>query len=399
MIISEFIEVKWNAKNVKMYTGKGYIFSKVGDILKVKIEDLALNSFALVNFQCDYCNNLYSQKWVYYNRNKKRSNIINKDCCENCINEKIKESNIIVYGVEWSQQTKEIQDKIKATNFNKYGSECYFSSQNFKDEYKEIMLDKYGVLNSFQSEEVKNKIKQFYLNNYNVEHYSQTNEFKEKYKNTCLEKYGVEHIMQVEEFKNKSKETLFNNYGVEHALENKDILDDMKNNIILKYGVENISQLQEVKNKKSKTFYDNQTVATSRQQRYLHKLLGGELNYSNNTPSLDIAFPDKKIYLEYNGSGHMLSVKCKKFTLEEFNKNEIKRYYALKRLGWKCIKINSFRDYLPSDKIIYEEINKAFEWFKSNKPGHFHYNIEIGNKINDINYGKLRKITEKDLMN
>jgi hypothetical protein len=69
----------------------------------------------------------------------------------------------------------------------------------------------------------------------------------------------------------------------------------------------------------------------------------------------------------------------------------------MKNLGWKGIFINSPRDYLPSDDIIIQEINKAKEWFKINEKYHSHYNIDIGILINDEKFGKLRKIKEKDL--
>ena len=46
------------------------------------------------------------------------------------------------------------------------------------------------------------------------------------------------------------------------------------------------------------------TVVASYQQRYLHRLLGGEMNYSIDWSFLDIAYPERKVYIEYDGSGH-----------------------------------------------------------------------------------------------
>jgi hypothetical protein len=37
------------------------------------------------------------------------------------------------------------------------------------------------------------------------------------------------------------------------------------------------------------------------------------------------------------------------------------------------------------------------KWFEINGYGHSHYNFDIGISLNDKRYGKLRKITEKDL--
>ena len=73
-----------------------------------------------------------------------------------------------------------------------------------------------------------------------------------------------------------------------------------------RFGVDNIMDLEEYRLKIAETLSRNNTVNTSKQQIYLHNLLGGELNYANETPVLDIAYPDDKIYLEYNGGGHNL---------------------------------------------------------------------------------------------
>jgi hypothetical protein len=129
-------------------------------------------------------------------------------------------------------------------------------------------------------------------------------------------------------------------------------------------------------------------------------LLGGKLNYIDNTTGnywLDIAFPNDKIYIEYNGGFHDGVVKTGTISKKDFENKERKRYYFLKDRGWKEIKIISEYDYLPSDEVIINEINKAKEWFKINGKGHCHYNIDIGNKINDVKYGKLRRIKDKDL--
>jgi len=244
----------------------------------------------------------------------------------------------------------------------------------FKDKIKETNLERYGTECSMNNEEIRSKIIQNNVEKYGVEYYSQTDECKDKVKQTSLDKFGKEYYMQTDEWKDKIIETCND-----------------------KYGVDNISQTQDVKNKKSESFYKNGTVKTSNQQRYLWKLLGGELNYSNETPSLDIAFPNEKIYLEFNGSGHDLCVKMGNMTQSQHDNRERARYYYMKKRGWKGIFINSSRDYLPTDEIILDEINKAKEWFSIEGKNHSHYNIDIGILINDEMYGKLRKIKEKDL--
>jgi len=198
----------------------------------------------------------------------------------------------------------------------------------------------------------------------------------------------------------KNKELNLIRYGVENQFQRKDI--KIKNKLILldKYGEDHPMKVQSIKEKAMKTMSDNNGIECSKQQIYLHNLLGGELNYVDDYTkgyAIDIAFINNKIALEYSGGGHDLQVKLGNINEKEFNKKEIIRYQILKRNGWKQIFIKSPYDYLPSDKIILEEFNNALEWLKSNDKGHSHYNINIGNKINDDKYGKLRKITDKDL--
>jgi hypothetical protein len=282
MLISEWVEVKWNPKNIRYYKDKGYSYTKLGDIFYVKVSDLSHESCSFVDLECDYCGKTISVRYGSY-IGRKNKDIIKKDCCNKCQPIKYKESNLI--------------------------------------------------------------------------------------------KYGVENTFQVDNIKAKSKETVKN-----------------------KYGFENVSYVNEIKMKRNNTMYKNQSVISSRQQQYLNKILGGILNYSDGTiPNLDIAFIKDKIYIEYDGSGHELSVKYNNMTKKEFIEREKRRYYYLKKCGWKGIFIKSICDYLPSDEVIINEFNKALEWFKSNENGHSHYNIDIGNKINDEKYGKLRKITDKDL--
>jgi hypothetical protein len=186
MLLTKEVEIKWNSKNVKMYQSKGYTYTKIGKSVNIKIEDLAPNSQALVNFNCDYCGKAYSQKWVYYNRNIKRSNTVSKDCCNDCLMEKIKESNLINYGIEWTQQTEEVKDKIKTTNIERYGETSYLKTDNFKNQLKKTMIEKYGVENAFASEKIKDKIKNSNLEKYGSEYYSQTEECKMRFKQTIM---------------------------------------------------------------------------------------------------------------------------------------------------------------------------------------------------------------------
>jgi len=398
IVENQKIEMRWNPKNIKWYEDKGYVYTKWKEPFLINVEDLPESSDRMVKFICDYCGIEFERKWAYYTRNIKRSSTILKDSCDSeiCNKDKIKESNMINYGVVSTMQLEDIKDKIKETCLEKYGVERFQQSEEFTEKYKKTCLEKYGVDNASKSNEVKNKIKDVQFEKYGS-WYSQTEEYRDKYKNTCLERYGVESVFQNEEIHNKFQNTMIERYGVKTPLESKEILSKMNKDIEEKYGVKNISQIEDVKFKKAETFYRNGTIATSNQQRYVWKIVGGELNYSNNTPSLDIGFPNEKLYIEVNGSGHDLPVKTGWMSREEFDNKERRRYYFLKNQGWNVIFINTPRDYLPMDEVIVSEINKAKEWFKIDGKGHSHYNINIGGVVNDTNYGKVRKFKKEDL--
>jgi len=210
-----------------------------------------------------------------------------------------------------------------------------------------------------------------------------------KMQETCINKYGVDHYNKTEESKrnlsNKiymkdpiRKEKHINNmieqFGVENQFQRQEIKDKSKNTILLKYGVDHIMHLDEYKNKvliKSKqTMYKNGTAPCSSQQKYIHNLIGGELNYPIDRLSLDIAFPDEMIYVEYDGGGHDYDVKIGKLTEHEFKIKENKRYFFLKKLGWKQICIKSPNDYLPPDNIIINKINESINILKNSEINH-----------------------------
>lgn len=356
MLLSKEAEVTITSKNYQIYKDKGYIFDvkthkgKIviprGTKCRIKVKDLDKKSSVKITYRCDYCGIEKEVCYKDYMKHYPEGTNKEKDACLKCSSKKASETLMSKYGVKNCMELNEVKDKIKNTNIKKYGVVC-----------------------TLNTEENKNKIKESFLNKYGVPYYTMTNECKDKVKDTNMKRFGVEYYSKTDEW-----------------------LESVKKNVKEKYGVENISQLDEIKIKKAETFYKNSTVATSNQQRYLFDLLGGELNYSCSTPSLDIAFPKEKIYIEYNGSGHDLCVKMGNMTREEFENRERARYYYMKKLGWKGIFINSESDYLPSDNIIINEINKAKEWFESNEDGHYHYNINISKFANDEKYGKLRKI-------
>lgn len=152
-----------------------------------------------------------------------------------------------------------------------------------------------------QLKETQNKILETNMNKYGVKNYAQTEECKEKIKETCLLKYGVENPMQNNDIQEKQKQTCFDKYGVENVFESKDFQEKTNNIMLSKYGVLRMMQdenhKQEILIKSMNSRYKNGNVVCSSQQKYLHNILGEELNYPVNNFFLDIAFPEEMIYI------------------------------------------------------------------------------------------------------
>lgn len=180
--------------------------------------------------------------------------------------------------------------------------------------------------------------------------------------------HGVENRSWSDEARQKRVNTNIKKYGTEYTLSNKEVRDKIKNTNLLKYGDENPMRNNEVKNKNRNSRINgelnNKGIPVSRQQKYFHDVLGGEINYPVDRLYLDIAFPENNIYIEYQGSGHDLSIQLNKISANEFDKKEMKRYYFLKNRGWKMIEIISKSDHVPAKEKILEMISYAKEKLK-----------------------------------
>ena len=398
MLIDDKISIIINSNKQLNYYRRLNYECNINDTILVNIIDLPKGSKVEIKLYCDYC--LEEGKYTvinrkYYNHiNQNKKNIIKKDCCVSCKGKMIKESNMIKYKVDSVAKLEENKIKVKETNMNKYGGVAPSCSEEVRNKMKKTTKDRYGVEHAMHIQETKDKIKQTNLDRYGSEYYTQTDEYKERVKITNNDKYGCDNIFQNPIIQEKQKSTIRMKYGCDNVFQNDNIKIKIKNTIINKYGVSHVMKNITIKNKviaKGRyTMYKNGTAPKSKQQIYLHNLLGGIINYPQDRLMLDIAFPDEKIYIEYNGGGHDLQVKLGKLSEKQFKTIEIKRYMYLKSEGWKQILINSPRDYLPLDEIIIDEINKAKEILINTNLNH--YNIILSNNSYDDKYGKLRLI-------
>jgi csr/mutH/archaeal HJR family nuclease len=371
------ITLTWYPKRRNYYVSKGYVFTQWKDNFDINVEDLYPGSHLDVKMVCDKC----GEEFVRSFRKHK-----SEDLCWECSVLKRKETCLAKYGVEYPMQLKEIRDKAEQTNlekygvrkplqnkeifeemkrnnlekygheFNmqvpefrektkktcleKYGVEYAIASDVVCEKIKQTNLDRYGVEYSFQADEVKEKIKQTCLERYDVENGGQSKGAKEKRKQTCLEKYGVEYAICSDVVREKSKQTMLERYGVENIMKHEGFQEKMHQTCLEKYGVDYYVQTDEFKQKQLEKFMkDGTLVPYSKQQKKICDFVQGTLNYFNIGYFFDIALIDKRINIEYDGSGHDIPLKYNKLTEEEFYERQQLRDKRVMAIGWKILRI------------------------------------------------------------
>lgn len=140
----------------------------------------------------------------------------------------------------------------------------------------------------------------------------------------------------------------------------------------------------------------NGKVPTSRQQIYLASLMNADLNtYFKDVGFVDIVLEDRKIIIEYDGSGHYLGTEFGTYTYEEKIQADYERDLSLRELGYKVIRIESKYDYLPMDEVILKKIKEIENLLDTSGKEFFKWIIPSSKK--DKTDGALRVITEDDL--
>lgn len=375
LLLERKAKLKWNNANKKRYINLGYNFTKNGEEFYVEIEHLTPTTRAFVWTICDYCK--INEKQVTYKNyiTSNKNSFTKKDVCSNCKILKQTETNLIKYGAVSPTCNEEIKKKVRETTKKNYGVEYNTQSEIVKNKVKETVLEKYGVENVFSNSDIIEKI---------IE--------------TNNEKYGVDYYNQTEEHKQRSKATNLLKYGFEFSSQNPEIKEKIRKTNNQKYGVPVPTQNIEIQKKIRKTLFENNTAPTSKQQKYLHSLIGGELNFPIGNISADIALIEENILIEYDGGGHWLSVIHGNITMDEFVKKERKRQYFLIRQGWKIIRIISKNDLLPNDYMLSYLIERGKDYL--NKNNKHWVNIDVDNSKficslyeQEIDLGLLRKIS------
>lgn len=419
-IISKTVKVSPNGKAISYYREKGYD-TKYRQEIEVKVEDLSPCSTALVITECDYCGK-ERQPIKYVDYNAQTKNGTQKCCCTDCIPLKREEVMLEKYGYKYATQAPEIQKKIQETNLEKYGSISPSGNAEVREKQKRTLTEHYGVENPSLSKEIQIKREQTFMGKYGVANPLSNKDVQAKVKQTNLARYGVENVLYNQEIRNKRDSILIERYGTLYPLQNNECFEKMKQTNLERYGYEFIPQLEETKQKVKKTNLKNcgyeyymqspevlerwfkkhgsNFVKYSRQQQYLCELYNGILNYPFRCFALDVYLPEDKLDIEFDGSGHRMSILFGSTTGEEFEKKELYRNVALSKEGYKQMRIISTKDLLPHDNILLQMLSDTRNYF-SQYPYHswFEFNLDTSTIRNaeykdsiPYDYGELRKI-------
>ena len=399
LILPQTIKVKTAPSNCKYFREKGYTFKKCGDIIEVNVLDLQEGSNQKVKIKCDVCGKEREIKYWYVLKTLKDGTLMTCGST-NCMVKKYENTCIQKYNTKSTFESKDIRNKINNTCQIKYGGNSPMCSQNVVKKQKSTNNKKYGGNSPMCSNDVKNKAKITCQINFGVDSPGQSEIIKNKIKETCQARYGCNCTLQNEETKEKIKQTNFKKYGAENPFASEEIKKKIKQTNYEKYGAENPFASEEIKEKIRDTWsFNGHDGPCSRQQKYLANLVNGKINAVISGYWADIVLENEKIDLEYDGGGHNLCVMRKQCTQEEFDLKEKIREESICKKGYKIIRIISKRDNLPSDETILNLI----ESFKKSDFQVVRIDIDEGtiekdyNQKTIYNFGKLRRITKKDL--
>lgn len=308
---------------LKFYREKG-IDCNQGDTIEIPITLLPKGSHVKVLYKCDYCGAIGEKSYDKYNLERQ---IVEKDCCKKCQQEKKEEALLKKYGERFPLKNKEIKKKMEQTNLKKYGNSNPIKNQKVLEKRNKTNQERYGGDSPFSSSNVR-----------------------EKAEKTVLEKYGVRNVFCKGEIREKS----------------------YAKTLITKYNNKNVP-CSKVQLYLSHLF-----------QGECNKLL---CDYF----FVDIFFEDLNIYCEYDGGGHNLNVKLGQISEKEFNKKQNIRYQILKKNGYKCFRIiNTLsREKIPSDEILNKIKKIAFDVLQEENIYYIYFDLDrmvIGTKYKEIKF-------------
>jgi len=348
------------------------------DFEKAKYKDFVL-------IKCDYCKEEIKKTKAKVRKGRK---VIEKDCCsqEICTKKKLKEINLLKYGVVNSFQRKDVKDKIKETNLKKYGCEYAQQNEKIREKSRATCLKNFGVEHALQNKDILNKAQEKSQKKYGTKFPIQLEEFKQKVKKTNLEKYGIENFLSSKEIQEKIKQTNIEKYGTPCPASSDQIKEKIKKTNLEKYGSKNCFGNQEIQEKIKQTNlekYGTSYPASSDQiQEKIKKTNLEKYGYENCLSSKEIQEKIRQTNIEKYGTP---------FPICKFGKtqNSIKDW-----LNGYGFNFNSDFKILEGKELDLYDENKNFAieycgiyWHNENspQPRHKKYHYEKYKKCKDKN--------------
>ena len=196
--------------------------------------------------------------------------------CPSCGIDKMKSTNYEKYGVVYSIASKTVQDKIKKSFLNKYGVDnpgtlnfvkerirktnmkkfgvpYAIASDSVRKKSQDTLFAKYGVNTPFASELIRDKAKQTMMNIYNVTTPILNPIIAKKIQNTNIIQYGYKSPLESPKIQEKCNQSLISNYGVKNPAQSGIIKDKIKNTLLEKYGVTSTFASDTIREKSKQT--------------------------------------------------------------------------------------------------------------------------------------------------
>jgi len=142
------------------------------------------------------------------------------------VQEKQKRTNSERFSVENPMQSKKIRDKFEQTMIKNYGSKHALQVEKFQKIYKQTTLDHFGVENPMQSKKTQEKSKLSCFKNNGVKYPYQSKKIREKGQLTCKKNYGVDNYSKTFEFRQFAREQMIT--FVESGLKDGETFSPMK---------------------------------------------------------------------------------------------------------------------------------------------------------------------------
>lgn len=162
MIISEEIEIVVSKPNIKFYREK--YKCKVGDKIKINVEDLSSGSEIKIKVCCDVCNLEKDLSYRKYLKNVNKQGYYT--CSSKCSRLKVKQTCLTRFGVDNPMKLDIIKTKVQNTCLEKYGDINFAKTNLYEHKRRNKCLEKYNHPTYVGSEEFKkNMIDSFGLDN------------------------------------------------------------------------------------------------------------------------------------------------------------------------------------------------------------------------------------------